>query len=106
MYILDDGINEYFEFKMLGHLFLFRYPTMEDMIELRDIAEKNNKAGESLDLSAQDRIFKLISSKEDVDFKDISKKMNIKHWMAFNEMISKELGNNESQGTKNTNEGE
>lgn len=88
IYNLDEE-PEFFEFIIKGHTYRFRHLTSEEAEELQSIQSSDSKLQQEFFLRFIEK------TKEDQpDFIEISKKMNLKHWAAFNKMIVAEMTEN------------
>lgn len=87
VYDLDQDIAEYFEFKIQGNLYRFRYLTAEEMEKVGTALEKDPK---KLNEFFQSFITKV--DEKSPDFSEISKKMLMPQLVKFNEMIKAEFG--------------
>lgn len=87
-YDLDDGVNEYFEFILKGHLYHFRYPSTDEIDEIAEI--KTTK-------QMKETLSKFITKgQEDApEFTEITEQLTIPHWARFRDMIIKEMSLNE-----------
>jgi hypothetical protein len=86
VYNLDENIEEYFEFIILGHKYRFRYPSTEEMFELKDAKDET--------------LFERFITKVEEnspEFSETSKKMISPHWLAFKEMIYQQIGGNDAK---------
>lgn len=81
-YNLDD-VREYFEFKVKGHVYRFRYITTEEGEKMKDL-----KDGE-----IQDYFLQFITKVDESspDFKEVQKTMTIAQWKQFRKMIEAEF---------------
>lgn len=83
-YNLDDGVQEYFDFNILGYDYRFRQPNTEELEKLSKIVDR---------AEANDYLFSFIDpvGEKTPKFGKVSKKMLAPHWAKFNEMVSYEL---------------
>ncbi|MFA9228798.1 MAG: hypothetical protein ACEQR7_10285 [Agathobacter rectalis] len=85
MYNLDD-VKEYFEFKIKGHIYHFRYLTTEEIEKMQKI--------ESTDEAASREFMCSFISKVDEsapEFKDIYNEITTAQWKIFSNMIKTEF---------------
>lgn len=81
---LDEGVQEYFEFSVKGHVYRFRHLNTEEVHELMKLS------GEELEKHIYQFITKV--NPESPDFTEISKKMITPEWANFKKMITSEFG--------------
>ena len=83
---LDEGLAEYFEFKMGGFTYRVRYPTVEETDKIRSIATNEEQTRELL--------FKLITPIEAEAPKmiDVYKSMPVNKWNKFLNLIMEKMG--------------
>lgn len=87
VYDLDQDLSEYFEFKVSGHNYKFRYLTADEMEKVGKITlEEPTKINEYLSS------FITKVDEKSPDFLEISKKMTIPQLRKFHEMIKAEFG--------------
>lgn len=94
---LDDGIVEYFDFQLFGHIYRFRHMNSEELQKMQTFGEDHD--------GVQEYFYQFITKLKDdsPEFVDVSKKMTIAHLMAFQRMIKKEFGaDDSSQSTERT----
>jgi bifunctional DNA-binding transcriptional regulator/antitoxin component of YhaV-PrlF toxin-antitoxin module len=97
-YNLNDNVNDSFEFEVGGHKYIMRYPLVEELDEIREVAKENKKLREKGDKDKgeelQAKLYSFISpEKEDSPSIDqVLKKQNVKVMMNFNTMFFTEFG--------------
>lgn len=97
-YNLTDNVNESFQFSINNINYTMRYPIVEEMDTLRDIAKTNeekDKKGELVDRkNEEDYMYSFISpvEKDSPSIQDILKTQNIKVLQNFNTMFKTEFG--------------
>lgn len=82
---LDEGVEEFFTFTILGNTYSFKYPNSEELEELSKIAKTDI---EKLSKSLLSFITPIADSKP---FEEIQKKMLTPHIAKFNKMIIEEI---------------
>ncbi|MFA9228759.1 MAG: hypothetical protein ACEQR7_10085 [Agathobacter rectalis] len=85
MYNLDD-VREYFEFKIKGHVYRFRYLTTDEI-------EKMQKVESTDEAASREYMFSFISKVDETspDFKDIQNEITSAQWKMFRNMIQTEF---------------
>lgn len=83
---LDTDVTEYFEFKIFGHIYKFRYLTTAETEEFQTKATAGRQEFEAF-------LYQFISpvSPNAPDFKTLAKKMIIPQWRNFTTMIKAEF---------------
>jgi hypothetical protein len=83
-YNLDD-VAESFNFQLKGHVYAFRYLTLEEADSFREVADDNDKA--------RDFLYQFITPVSDgaPALDDTFKKMNVKQLKLFLDMVKAEL---------------
>ncbi len=90
IYDLDEGVVEYFDFKLFGHTYRFKHMNTEEVQAIRELGEDGTKV--------QEYLYKFVSAvdKDTPDFMEVSKKMTIPHLQKFQKMIRTEFGIDEN----------
>jgi hypothetical protein len=85
---LDEGLVEYFDFKLFGHTYRFKQLNTEEVKEMT--AMGSDETGDKL----QEYLYRFITpvSPNAPEFMEISKKMTLPHLKKFNQMIKQEFG--------------
>lgn len=83
---LDEGVVEYFDFKVFGHTYRFKHLNTEEVQAIQAMGEDGAKV--------QEYLYKFISpvDKDAPDFPEIAKRMTIPHFQKFQKMIRVEFG--------------
>jgi hypothetical protein len=83
---LDEGVVEYFEFKLFGNLYRFKQMNTEEVAKMREFGEDADRV--------QEYLYTFISPVDEKtpSFLDVSKKMTIPHLQKFQKMIRQEFG--------------
>lgn len=87
-YDLDD-VQEYFEFKLKGHVYRFRHMNSFEIEELRSLEGQDD---EKTKVFLYSFITKVDS--ESPDFQEASKAMIVPQWAKFRQMIVSEFSGN------------
>jgi len=82
---LDEGVEEFFTFTVLGSTYNFKYPNTEELEEISKIAKEDTKQLFSILL----KYITPVGSSE--PFEILSKKMISPHIMKFNKMVMEEM---------------
>lgn len=93
---LDEGVVEYFEFIVKGHKYRFKQPNTEETKEFGTFKDDPERA-----LTVLSRFISKVDETSP-DFEETAKQMTNPHWKRFNEMISEEMGLDESIKSSNT----
>ena len=88
-YDLDEGVLEYFEFKIKGHHYKFRYLNTEETEAFQKVIKDKKDVDE---LSTEFSKFITKVDEKSPEFLDIINKMLPPHWRKFMEMITTEFG--------------
>ena len=82
---LDDQVQEYFDFTVLGNKYRFRHMTTDEVDEWSKLSDPQK---------SKEYLFKFIDKvdQNSPDFSEISKKMITPHWLHFNAMVKVEFG--------------
>lgn len=83
---LDEGVEEFFNFTVLGNTYKFKYPNSEELEELSKIAKTDL---EKFSKSLLEFINPIGESKP---FQEIQNKMLPPHVAKFNKMVMEEIG--------------
>jgi hypothetical protein len=86
VYNLDDGISESFTFQLMGHRYIFRQPTIDEVKKIKEISEDDQK---TIKFFTE---FITPIDKKSPSFEETSKKMTVPYMLAFAEMIKKKVG--------------
>lgn len=80
VYNLDEGVNEYFEFSVRGHVYKFRYMTVEEIEKMQTLTNNND---------IMDYVFTFISKVDEKspEFATIAKKFTPPQLKNFKDMI-------------------
>ena len=83
---LDEGIVEYFEFKLLDHQYKFRHLNTDEVAELQKVGND--------DTAMKKFLYQFITPCDEKSpaFADVVGKMLVPHWKNFKAMILAEFG--------------
>lgn len=83
---LDDGVIEYFDFKLFGNTYRFKHLNTEEVEVIKSFGGDGDKI--------QTYLYKFITpvDKDIPEFSEVSKKMTIPHLQKFQKMIKSEFG--------------
>lgn len=91
-YNLNDDVNDKFQFELAGHLYDFRYPTVEESESIQAVIKKAQETDDTQ--AVLNEIYQYITSEDSKTPKidEILPKQNIKVLRNFTEMIKVEVG--------------
>jgi hypothetical protein len=90
---LDEGVIEYFEFKIFGNVYKFRHMNTEEIKVMSGFGSDGMKAQEYLNT------FITPVDPKDPKFEEVQKKMTVPHLLKFQNMVKEEFGiNGNNQG--------
>jgi hypothetical protein len=87
---LDEGIVEYFDFKLFGHIYRFKQLNSDEIDMIRTFSEDGEKI--------QKYLYEFITKVDpnSPDFSEVAKKMTIPHLQKFQKMIKAEFSIDDS----------
>ncbi len=84
---LDEGVEESFNFQLLGHVYNFRHLNTEEIETLQTFKKEDDKG-------TKEFLFKFVTAvdKDAPPFSETTKKMLTPHWRRFIDMVKTEFG--------------
>lgn len=84
---LNEGIEESFNFLVLGYEYNFRQMTTEELDAFATLTDKSNK-------EVREYLYQFVSpvGEKTPPFSETAKKMLTPHWVAFLNMVKSEMG--------------
>lgn len=93
-YVLNDDVEDTFTFEVGGHQYSMAYPTLEEIEELRKLADGKEENNSTSDESAMDWMYKFVTPviQGSPSISEVMKKQNIRVIANFAKMVKTEFG--------------